>query len=224
MRDFDSLYPVGKGIRATVIEAEEIGGGVTARTTGKVTAQHGFFCRRLTAGLGEGLARQYAAANRCGMERLMQLAENEAAGCDFERLDSYAYVRDPDNAALAREEAEAALLLGFEAEWVRETELPFSVAGAVCFHSQGMFHPLKFLNRLTAFLAKQGVRFYAHTRALPPEGGLGGTVPSEPIGASSGRGPSCCARIFPFWTSRGGISPVSGRSAPICWPSRTPRS
>ena len=161
-----------KGIRATVIEAEEIGGGVTARTTGKVTAQHGFFCRRLTAGLGEGLARQYAAANRRGMERLMQLAENEAAGCDIERLESYAYVRDPDNAALAREEAEAALLLGFEAEWVRETELPFSVAGAVCFHSQGMFHPLKFLNRLTAFLAKQGVRFYAHTRALPPEGGL----------------------------------------------------
>lgn len=53
-----------KGIRATVIEAGEIGGGTTARTTGKVTAQHGFFCRRLTAGLGEGLARQYAAANR----------------------------------------------------------------------------------------------------------------------------------------------------------------
>lgn len=69
-----------KGIRATVIEAEEIGGGVTARTTGKVTAQHGFFCRRLTAGLGEGLARQYAAANRRGVERLMQLAENRGSG------------------------------------------------------------------------------------------------------------------------------------------------
>ena len=160
-----------KGIRATVIEAGEIGGGTTARTTGKVTAQHGFFCRRLTAGLGEGLARQYAAANRRAVERLARLAEKEAAGCEFERLDAYAYVREPDNATLVREEAEAALLLGFEAEWVRETELPFSVAGAVRFRNQGAFHPVKFLRRLTAFLSREGVRFYSHTRALPPEGG-----------------------------------------------------
>lgn len=135
---FDSLYPVGKGDPRHC----DRGGGDRGRRdrshTGKVTAQHGFFCRRLTAGWARAWPASMQRPTRCGMER------PDAAGRKPRQRAVILSGWIPMPMCVIRttppwrgEEAEAALLLGFEAEWVRETELPFSVAGAVCFHSQG---------------------------------------------------------------------------------------
>ncbi|MCI8554663.1 MAG: FAD-dependent oxidoreductase [Clostridiales bacterium] len=157
-----------RGLTVTVIEAGEFGQSVTAHTTAKITAQHGFLYRSLLSGTGEKEARRYAAAARRAVERLAALAQ-EMPGCDFERLDSYVYVREKENVSLAREETEAARELGFPAELTTETGLPFPVAGAVRFPDQAAFHPLKFLYAAIDRLSGAGVRFYSHTRALHPE-------------------------------------------------------
>lgn len=192
-----------RGLSVVVIDAGELGQSVTAHTTAKITAQHGFIYHRLLTGAGESTARRYAAANRRGVDRLCQLAAAEGMDCDFERLDAYAYVRDKDNLPLARRETEAARELGFPAELVQQTELPFPVAGAVRFPDQGAFHPLKFLYRLIDKLSSAGVRFYPNTRALHPEGGdwKDGVVRTEG-GAIRARHILCCTH-FPFMDKPG---------------------
>lgn len=64
-----------------------------------------------------------------------------------------------------RQEAEAAASLGIAAHFTSETELPFSVAGAVRFENQARFHPLKFLKAVS-----EGLDIYEHTPVASVDG------------------------------------------------------
>ena len=65
--------------------------------------------------------------------------------CSFEELNAYVY---GDDSVHLQAEAEAAASLGLPASFVRETKLPFSTAGIVCFTRQAQFHPMRFLKHI----------------------------------------------------------------------------
>lgn len=148
-----------RGVEAVVLEAKRIGDGQTKNTTAKITSQHGLIYDRLLRQLGEGKAREYAAANQRAINAFCRLAREEKIDCMLERAPAYLYTRrDPE--ALRREWA-AAKRLGIPAELTVETELPFPVSGALRFPDQAKFHPLKFLSALS-----KKVPVYEDTRVL----------------------------------------------------------
>ena len=51
------------GIRAVVLEADQIGGGQTKNTTAKITSQHGLFCHEFIEKKGVETAEKYLQAN-----------------------------------------------------------------------------------------------------------------------------------------------------------------
>lgn len=59
-----------EGAEVVVVEADRIGGGQTAGTTAKLTAQHGLKYHQLIQTLGAEAAGQYARANLAAVERL----------------------------------------------------------------------------------------------------------------------------------------------------------
>lgn len=152
-----------------ILEAEGVCSGTTARTTAKITSQHGLIYHRLLSGLGTQLARQYADANREAVERFRELAEKENIECGMKTCDAYLYTRDADGWKQIEDEAEAARKLGLEADVTDRCELPFTIASAVRFHGQAQFHPLRFAYRLAELLRERGVRIYGHTPALALE-------------------------------------------------------
>src|SRR5688572_20190666 len=56
-----------RGNRVAVVEAGQVGRGVTGRSTAKVTAQHALFLSRIADRHGKAAARCYAEANRAGV-------------------------------------------------------------------------------------------------------------------------------------------------------------
>jgi len=134
------------GVDCVLIEQNRIMGGVSGRTTAKLTAQHGLIYGKLLKKYGPEKAKLYWQANRDAIVALGTLAQS--ADCDFRAQSSYLYTTGSTKAL--EEEMAACNQLGIPARWEHTLQLPFSVAGALRLPDQAQFHPLK----LAAFVAK----------------------------------------------------------------------
>ncbi len=151
------------GRKVIVLEADRIGSGQTKNTTAKITSQHGRIYSQLTKDYGVECARLYARANEAAIAAYERIIEKNHIECHFERLPSYLYSTS-DKKAL-EEEARLAASFGIPAYYTEESELPFTIAGAVCFENQAQFHPLEFLKVLS-----EDLTIYEQTKVLSVKG------------------------------------------------------
>ena len=145
------------GVNCALIEQDRIMGGVSGRTTAKLTAQHGLIFEKLLKKFGPEKARLYWQANQEAVAALGELAHK--GNCDFQEQNSYIYARG--STEKLEREMETYERLGIPFQWKRKLPLPFAVTGALCFSRQAQFHPLK----LAAYLAKD-LPIYENTKAL----------------------------------------------------------
>lgn len=145
------------GLDCILIEENRLMGGVSGRTTAKLTSQHGLVYHKLLREYGTEQARLYWRANEDAIAAFRTLAEK--ADCDFQSQTSYIYAVDDIQKLEA--EMRAYERLHIPAHWERELSLPFPVAGALAFDNQAQFHPLK----LAAHIAPQ-LKIYENTKAL----------------------------------------------------------
>ena len=135
------------GKKVVIVEADRIASGQTKNTTAKITSQHGLIYTKLLDTIGEDNAKLYARANEEAIEEYAKVVKDETINCDFERTKAYLYsTKDAD---ILKREAEVAKSLGIDAEYIDKIPLPFETKGAVCFHNQAQFHPLKFIKKLS---------------------------------------------------------------------------
>lgn len=158
-----AYYLQEQGKKVLVLEAGETASGQTERTTAKITSQHGLKYSKLIRTVGVENARLYAQANQAAIEEFEQLIKKHEIDCDFERVSAYLYTEKQE--ALLQEEADAAALLGIDAFFTKETELPFPVAGAVCFPHQAQFAPLKFVRHIA-----RNLQIMEHTKVIAIKG------------------------------------------------------
>ena len=135
------------GAQVVVLEANRIASGQTRNTTAKITSQHGVIYRKLTRSLGAAKAKQYATANEAALEEYRRIVKTQGIDCDFAEQSAFVY---GDDLNALREEQIAAKTLGLPASLTENTALPFPAAGAVRFDHQAQFHPLKFLEAVSA--------------------------------------------------------------------------
>ena len=143
------------GVDCILVEAERICGATTANTTAKITLQHGAIYDRMIRRFGADFARMYLKAQTDAMEKYRELCEN--IDCDYKKVDAYLYTLC--DAEKLKKEVAAINKLGFPAEFVEKTPLPFAVKGAVRVKNQAQFNPLKF-----AFAIAKDLPIYENTR------------------------------------------------------------
>ena len=167
------------GIETIVVEANQIGCGVTQNTTAKITSQHSTLYHKLVNDFGTEKAAQYARANEWAIAKYRQMAAEMKIDCDMLEMPSFLYTLEDEHVDIIRAEAEAASSLGIPAVFMDEGELekgnegwglPFSARAAVRFDRQAQFHPLKFLKAVAADLP-----VFEDTRVLDVELEGGGT-------------------------------------------------
>lgn len=177
------------GVDCVLVEADRIGMGVTAHTTAKLTSQHGLIYHQLIKRMGRERARMYLQANEEALAKYRELAQNIA--CDFEEKAAYTYSLK-DRRAI-EDEVWALNIMGFPAEFVEETRLPFEIKGAVKFENQAQFHPLKFMAGIAG-----GLEIYEDTFVREIEGKRvvtdGGSITADRV---------IVATHFPFLNTHG---------------------
>ena len=169
----------------TIIDANGVCSGVTAGTTGKITSQHGLIYAKLLQGMGREAAAQYAAANEKAVQQYREIIQQEGIACDFTAASAWLYCLTEDKRKDIEDEVLAAKELGIDASFETNTELPFSVQGAIRFRDQAYFHPLKFAFAICDILAMAGCKIYTNTKVTGAEEGIvytdRGTIRAEHI-------------------------------------------
>ena len=178
------------GVECLVAERRRIASGVTARTTAKLTAQHGLIYHKLTREFGKETAQGYLHANLAALDALRAMARD--IPCNLEKKSAFLYALDGGK----KLEAEMAALeaIGSPAIWEKYLPLPFPVDGAIRFPNQAQFHPLKFLRGILP-----GLTVYENTQVLALEG----TTAITPQGRIHAR-KVIVATHFPFLNRHGG--------------------
>lgn len=133
-----ALQEAGKQV--VVCEVEKIGGGITARTTAVLTAQHDFLYSDMIKRFDEATAKAYLQGNLSAVKTFRKLSES--IPCDFEDVPSIQFSRN-DGEVLQRELA-TVQRLGFSAKLTDKPDFLKNVT-AVEYPGMAQFHPLKFL-------------------------------------------------------------------------------
>ncbi|MDK2808960.1 MAG: hypothetical protein PWP24_1697 [Clostridiales bacterium] len=147
-----------RNIEALVLEASKIGSGQTQNTTAKITVQHNLKYDYLIRRFGNERALQYAQANQQAILEYIRMIQEKHIDCDLEECSAYLYTKEKNGVKKLKQEALAAEHLGILAKFTKDTSLPFSIDGALCFFGQARFHPLKFL-----FAIAEGLSIYENT-------------------------------------------------------------
>lgn len=124
-----------------LVEGNRIASGITKNTTAKITSLHSLIYDKTATSYGKEKAQMYLDANNRALLEFKKLCKN--IECDFSKKDAYTYSLT-DREKIERE-VRAVNELGFDAEFKKNLELPFSVAGAIKFKNQAQFNPLKFI-------------------------------------------------------------------------------
>lgn len=151
------------GKKVALLEAKSLATGVSGHTTAKITSLHHLIYADLIEKLGEDNARLYGESNEAAIAFIAKLVEEEQIDCDFSRQSAYTFAELPEDLPKVEAETEAAIQLGLPASFVKETTLPFPVAGAVKFDNQAQFHVRKYLLHLAKQLAGEGSYIFENT-------------------------------------------------------------
>jgi len=136
-----ALMLKNEGVDYILVEGCRIGLGITKGTTAVISAQHDVLYSDLIKKFGAFSARHYLEANLQAVEMFRDMSRN--ISFDFEERPSVMY--SVNDRALIEQEIESVRSLGFQAEFISNTALPFKIAGAEVFPGMAQFHPLKFI-------------------------------------------------------------------------------
>lgn len=148
-----------KGFRVVLLEADEqIGGGATKRSTGKLTAQHGTVYQKLKE---EDRSVYYEANEEC-----IQQAINEVSISSYEKVTSYLTCHGEKGEQTLRTEFDCYKKLPFTPIATDEIELPLDVKLAIGMPDMYQIHPVRFTDDLIKLAVKAGVTIHTNTRVV----------------------------------------------------------
>jgi glycine/D-amino acid oxidase-like deaminating enzyme/nitrite reductase/ring-hydroxylating ferredoxin subunit len=155
-----------RGVSVAVLEAGQVGGGVSGNNTAKVTALQSTMYSTVEREHGSQAAAGYAAAATAGVELLGALAVHQNIDCDLRRRPAATFAYSDGERSLVRAEATAAEKAGLPVEWTEQLTMPFPTFGAVRLPGQIVVHPAKYVRGLAAAVDGGGCHVFEHSRAI----------------------------------------------------------
>ena len=170
-----TAYLLGwEGKSVVVVDAGQIAGGETSRTTAHLVTALDKRYVDLEQLHGEKNAQLVAGSHAAAIDRIETIIHNEKIDCDFERLDGYLFVPPGESTEILNQELQTAHCVGLTG--VNRVEQPpitplFNTGPCLQFRRQAQFHPLKYLYALSRAIVRDGGQLFAATRASKFENG-----------------------------------------------------
>ena len=168
-----------QGAQPLLIEAEDLCGGTTGNTTGKLTIQHGIIYGNILEKHGMDFAGQYAQSQTTALDFVRKQVKEAAIDCQLMDNTANLYASTlGDRTALEKEYA-AYERLNIPAEYIKTSDFPNDNFGMLALPNQAVFHPVRYATSLAARAVKNGAKIYTFSKALRIEAGDINTVYCE---------------------------------------------
>jgi glycine/D-amino acid oxidase-like deaminating enzyme/nitrite reductase/ring-hydroxylating ferredoxin subunit len=158
------------GLRVALLEARELGSGVTAGTSAHVTAVLDTRYHQLQQSFGKEGAALVARSSRAAIDQIARLVERTRADCDFARVPGYLFTERESGVDELKQELEAARNAGLPAE-PSHVPLPLVARAGICFPGQAQFNPLLYVHGLAANVAGSGSYVFERARVVSVDEG-----------------------------------------------------
>jgi glycine/D-amino acid oxidase-like deaminating enzyme/nitrite reductase/ring-hydroxylating ferredoxin subunit len=155
---------VHAGVDVVVIDTRGIARGATGHSTAKVSIVHELAYSQIADVAGVDAAREYAVANRHGLDWIRRRVQNRAIDCDWSNQAGITFVAERGSRSKIEAEARAFAEAGVDATTI-EPDWPFPAAMAVCVEGQGQFDPVPFAHDLADEAAERGAAIVTGVRA-----------------------------------------------------------
>jgi glycine/D-amino acid oxidase-like deaminating enzyme/nitrite reductase/ring-hydroxylating ferredoxin subunit len=156
------------GKRVMLVEARYAGAGTTGGSTAKVSLLQGTQLSRISRRHSMDVVRQYVAANHEGQAWLAQFCDEHDV--ETQVRPAYTYATTQHGLSSAKHELTVAEDAGLPVSWVKDSELPFSIAGAVRLTGQLQIDPMDLLEVLALQAAAHGVQIVEGARVQKVRG------------------------------------------------------
>lgn len=144
-----AYYLSKSGLKVVVLDKFGIAQKTTGHTTAKITSGHGLFYTYLIDTYGEQFAKDYLFANENAIKSIEDIIKLENINCDFEKQSNFVYTTKKSEIPKIKKEVYNVNSIGFPANFVTKTGLPFEIEGAIQFPNQAQFNPLKYIDGLS---------------------------------------------------------------------------
>ncbi len=162
-----------EGKRVCILEAFEIAGGQTSKTTAHLSNVLGTRYLDLEKYHGKKGAKLIAESHASAIQKIADIITEEKIECDFTYLNGYLFRSGESSVDLLENELACCQHAGITNLKIQET-LPtenFPPTQSLVFSDQAQFNPLKYLKRLTEILVTSGVEIFSHTFVDEIKGG-----------------------------------------------------
>lgn len=156
-------YLSKSGLKVIILEKDNIGSKATGHTTGKITSQHGLFYKYLIDSFGVQFAHDYLFANEEAISNIKEIIDSENISCDFEYQSNFVYTTNKSDITKIKDEVSCVNSLGFPANFVTKTGLPFNIEGAIQFKNQAQFNSIKYLDGLCNCILKNNGKIFTNS-------------------------------------------------------------
>ena len=156
-----------KGIKVIVLEKDKVAMGVTAKSTAKLTSQHGLFYTYLNDSYGQDVAKKYLYSNEEGIKLAEKIINDEKIDCDYEKRDAYVFATCQSELEKIKKEIGVLKDIGYDAEFVENVDIPVDKClGAIRFKNQAQFNSRKYVVQLFDRISKMGGKIYEDSKVI----------------------------------------------------------
>lgn len=155
-----------EGRDVVVVEAKEIGGGETSRTTAHLSNALDERFYELIRLFGEDGARLAAQSHGKAIDKIEEIIKDEKIDCDFVRVDGYLFATDNQQQDDMMRELEALQKIGWMDVVMRKRSPLDTLTDFPCleYPNQAHFHVLKYLSGIASAFIDAGGRIFTQSK------------------------------------------------------------
>ena len=158
-----AIQLIQSGKKIAIIEADQIGGVTTSRSTGNLYIPVQPFYQTINAKFGLETAKTIAHSRKFAIDYIEQHVRDKNIVCQFSRRPWFGYTLNHERISLDAE-VELFKKMNIPIDYVNEMPLPFKFTKAVCMQNQARFNPMQYVISMAEDLAKKGCLIFENTR------------------------------------------------------------
>ena len=152
-----AYHLINNNLKVVVVDKDEIGNDVTARTTGKITYLQELIYTRLKKELSEEISKNYLESQLEAIDILTNIIEKEKIECDLEQVKSFVFTKDKKELKKLKEEKELLEKFGIAV---------LDYNNAIGVNNTYVFHPIKYLMKLKEIVLNNNIEIYEKTNII----------------------------------------------------------